>query len=79
MNTSENCITDYILEQDENIQQLLYEVRDAIREVIPEAEERISWRMPTYWDQHNIIHFAAFKKHIGLYPGPEAIIYLRKN
>jgi uncharacterized protein YdhG (YjbR/CyaY superfamily) len=29
--------------------------------------------MPTYWKGHNIIHFAAAKKHIGLYPGPEAV------
>ncbi len=29
--------------------------------------------MPTYWNKHNIIHFAAQKKHIGLYPGPEAV------
>ena len=29
--------------------------------------------MPTYWKKRNIIHFAAFKKHIGLYPGPEAV------
>lgn len=31
--------------------------------------------MPTYWDKHNIIHFAAHKKHIGLYPGYKAIEY----
>jgi len=35
--------------------------------------ERISWSMPTYWRRHNIIHFAAFKNHIGLYPGAKAI------
>ena len=36
-------------------------------------EERISWSMPNYWKKHNIIHFAASKKHIGLYPGPAAV------
>ena len=36
-------------------------------------EERISWSMPTYWKGHNIIHFAGFMKHAGLYPGPEAV------
>ena len=35
--------------------------------------EKISWSMPTYWQGHNIIHFAAAKKHIGLYPGPAAV------
>ena len=42
---------------------------------LPDAEERISWSMPTYRKDHNIIHFAAQKKHIGLYPGPEAVAY----
>ena len=42
-------------------------------QILPYAEERISWRMPTYWRKQNIIHFAAFKKHIGLYPGDKAV------
>ncbi|MEL7567718.1 MAG: DUF1801 domain-containing protein, partial [Dehalobacterium sp.] len=49
------------------------QVRDIIRAVLPDAQERISWSMPTYWNKRNIIHFAAFKKHIGLYPGDKAI------
>ena len=48
-------------------------VRDAIRKAIPEAEEKISWSMPTFWKGHNIIHFAGFKNHVGLYPGTEAV------
>ena len=35
--------------------------------------------MPTYWKDHNIIHFAAQKKHIGLYPGPEAVAYFSEK
>lgn len=66
-------IDQYIAAQPENIQPLLNQVRDTIRAVLPGARERISWRMPTFWKKHNIIHFAAFKKHIGLYPGSEAI------
>jgi uncharacterized protein YdhG (YjbR/CyaY superfamily) len=68
-----NAIDAYIAAQPENLQPFLRQVRDTIRTVLPEAEERISWSMPTYWDKHNIIHFAAFKKHIGIYPGPKAI------
>ena len=37
------------------------------------GKEKISWSMPTYWKGQNIIHFAAQKKHIGLYPGPEVV------
>ena len=63
----------YIAAQPESVQPFLNQVRDTIRAVLPDAQERISWSMPTYWNKHNIIHFAAFKKHIGLYPGPKAI------
>jgi len=67
------AIDAYIAAQSESVQPFLNEVRAAIRAGLPEAQERISWSMPTYWNKHNIIHFAAFKKHIGLYPGPKAI------
>ena len=62
-----------IAAQPEGVQQYLKEVRDALRAALPEAEERISWSMPTYWKRHNIIQFAGFKNHVGLYPGPEAV------
>ena len=48
-------------------------VHNTIHDAIPDAEERLSWGMPTFWKGRNIIHFAPAKKHIGLYPGPEAI------
>jgi len=67
-------IDDYIAAQPENVRRYLVEVREALRAVLPEAQERISWRMPTCWNKRNIIHFAAFKNHIGLYPGAEAIL-----
>lgn len=66
-------IDDYISAQSEELWPLLNQVRDTIRKALPYAEERISWSMPTYWYKQNIIHFAAFKKHIGLYPGDKAV------
>ena len=66
-------IDEYILAQPEEAQPYLRQVNDAIKKSIPEAKEKISWSMPTYWNDHNLIQFAAFKKHIGLYPGPEAV------
>ena len=62
----------YIAMQDEAVQPRLREVRDILRAALPEAEERMSWSMPTFWKGRNIIHFAASKKHLGLYPGGEA-------
>ena len=66
-------IDEYILGQPENIQPILHQVRDVICRSVPETEERISWSMPTFWKKHNVIHFAAFKNHLGIYPGPVAI------
>ncbi len=66
-------IDEYIASQDEEVQPGLNRIRTILLTAIPEAEERISWSMPTFWKGRNIIHFAAFKKHIGLYPGDEAI------
>ena len=68
-----SAIDDYIAEQTEAVRPVLNQVREALRAALPEAEERISWRMPTYWRKQNIIHFAAFKNHFGIYPGAEAI------
>jgi len=65
-------IDEYISLQDAAVRPRLEAIRETIRTAIPEAQEKISWSMPTYWKGQNIIHFAASKKHIGLYPGDEA-------
>ena len=72
-------IEEYIAVQDAQVQPRLKEVRDILAEALPEAEERISWSMPTFWKGRNIIHFAAAKKHIGLYPGDGAIEAFKKE
>lgn len=69
----------YIEEQPEAIQPRLHEIRNALRNALPDAEERISWRMPTYKAKKNIIHFAAFKNHIGIYPGDKAIEHFAED
>ena len=66
-------VEEYILAQDENIREPLQRVREVLQKELPDAQEKISWAMPTWWKGTNIIHFAAQKKHIGLYPGPEAV------
>ena len=48
-------------------------IRLTIRNAAPEAEERISYQIPTFTFKGNLVHFAAFKKHIGLYPTPSGI------
>lgn len=65
-------ITEYIESQPEDIRSRLNEVYATIKSALPDTTEKISWQMPTFWKGHNLIHFAAFKNHIGLYPGGEA-------
>ena len=66
-------IDEYIAFQEEGIQPYLKQIREAIGSAIPEAQEKISWSKPTIWKKQNLIQFAASKRHIGLYPGPEAV------
>lgn len=66
-------IEEYIASCDEGIQTKLTTLYQLIKSLAPELKEKISWGMPTFYKNHNIIHFAANKNHIGLYPGSEAI------
>ena len=68
-------IDEYILRQDTDKQEELQYIRRILHSALPDAEERISWSMPTFWKKHNILHFAASKEHIGFYPGPEAVMH----
>lgn len=70
---SYETIDDYIATFPEHIQTILREMRAAITEAAPDAEERISYRMPTFYLQGNLVHFAAHTRHIGFYPGPSAV------
>ncbi len=67
-------IDQYIDAQREDIRPLLAQLRAAIRAAAPDVVEKISWRMPTFWQGENLIHFAAAKRHIGIYPGEEAMV-----
>ena len=71
----ENPIETYIASQNEDIQPILRQVRSIIQANLPDAEERFSYQMPTYWKKTNLIHFAAMKNHLGIYPGPEVIAH----
>ena len=64
-------IDQYIVEQEDVAKPHLNEVRRILREALPDAQERISWSMPTLWKGKSLIHYAASKKHLGLYPGGE--------
>lgn len=71
--TSFNSIDEYIEQFSEEIQTILQKIRSVINEAAPEATERISYQMPTFFLKGNLVHFAAYKNHIGFYPAPSGI------
>lgn len=68
-----NSIDEYISNFPPNVQEILKTLRGVIKETAPEAEEKISYRMPTFFLHGNLVHFAAFKNHIGFYPDSSGI------
>lgn len=70
-------IDDYIRQAPENVQEILQTLRHIIREEAPHAQEAISYQMPTFVLNGNLVHFAAFKNHIGFYPVPTGITAFR--
>jgi len=71
--TSPTTIDQYITGFPEDIQAILQKIRAVIQAAAPDAQEAISYAMPTFKLEGNLIHFAAFKNHIGLYPTPHGI------
>ncbi|WP_298837065.1 iron chaperone [Clostridium sp.] len=63
-------IDEYILKFSSETQEILKTLRKVIKECAPDAEEKISYQMPTFVLHGNLVHFAAYKNHIGLYPKP---------
>ena len=66
-------IDEYLATVPKKVQGILQELRQAIREAAPEAREAMSWQMPTFKLNGDLVHFAAHKNHIGFYPAPSAI------
>lgn len=72
-------IDEYIAGFPKDVQKLLKEMRTTIRKAAPEAEEKISYAIPTFALKGNLVHFAAFKNHIGFYPAPRGIEAFKKE
>lgn len=76
MNSTKSTFTnidEYIAGFSEETQVLLQSMRQTIRNAAPEANEKISYMMPTFDLHGNLVHFAAYKNHIGFYPAPSGI------
>jgi uncharacterized protein YdhG (YjbR/CyaY superfamily) len=61
-------IDEYIAMFSPNVQRILEKIRATIHRVAPEAQEAISYGIPTFRLNGNLVHFAAFKEHIGFFP-----------
>lgn len=67
-------IDDYIASFPQEVQVILEKLRQTIRQAAPDATEKISYQMPTFYLNGNLVHFAAYKNHIGFYPAPSGIV-----
>jgi uncharacterized protein YdhG (YjbR/CyaY superfamily) len=72
-------IDQYIAAFPPDVRRTLKQIRATIRKAAPEAEEVISYQMPTYKLHGNLVHFAASANHIGFYPAPRAIVSFKKE
>lgn len=71
--TAPRDMDEYIAGFPPELQEMLGKIRETIRKAAPDAEETISYQMPAFILKGNLVYFAAFKKHIGLYPRTTAI------
>ena len=66
-------IDEYIASFSKDTQEIMERLRVTIKSAAPDAVEKISYSMPTFYQNGNLVHFAAYKNHIGLYPTPSGI------
>lgn len=74
-----STIDEYIASFSPDVRHILSEVRSAVRRAAPDATEKISYGMPTLDYNGNLVHFAAFKQHIGFFPTPRGITAFDKE
>jgi uncharacterized protein YdhG (YjbR/CyaY superfamily) len=72
-------IDEYIAGFPPDVQEILQKIRKTVHEAAPDATEKISYQMPTFYLQGNLVHFAGFKEHIGFYPVPTGIEKFKKE
>lgn len=70
-----NVIDEYIAQYPADLQKKLQRIRSVIKKAAPGAAEKISWNMPTFYLNGNLVHFAMHKAHIGFYPGADGIAH----
>lgn len=72
-------IDEYISNFPEDVQKILEKIRQTIKKTAPEATEAIAYGLPTFKQNGNVVHFGAYKNHIGFYPAPMGIEKFKKE
>jgi uncharacterized protein YdhG (YjbR/CyaY superfamily) len=72
-------IDEYIAGFPKEVQDILEKLRGTIKKAAPEAKETINYAIPTFTLEGNLVHFAAFKTHIGFYPAPSGVAAFKKE
>lgn len=72
-----HTIDGYISGFPKDVQEILQKIRGIVKDAAPDAEEAIKYQIPTFVLNGNLVHFAAFKQHIGFYPTPSAIMQFK--
>lgn len=70
-------IDEFISRYPKSTQDILQQIRATIQKTVPEAKEKISYGIPTFTFHGNLVHFSAYEKHIGFYPGAAPIAALK--
>ena len=75
--SEKNVIDAYIDTYDGEVKKRMIKLKELILKVLPEATEKLSYQMPTFYWYENVVHFAASKNHIGFYPTPSGVEYFK--
>ena len=77
--TTPTSIDEYIAAAPPEVRSILEKIRRTIQKAAPAAEEKISYQIPTFTLKGNLVHFAAYKHHIGFYPAPMGIEEIKRE
>jgi uncharacterized protein YdhG (YjbR/CyaY superfamily) len=79
MDTKVATIDQYIAAYPAHVQDILQKVRKVVAKAAPDATEKIGYGIPTFVYKGNLVHFAAYARHIGFYPGSAGIETFKKD
>ena len=74
-----DTIDKYIASFPEASREILEQIRSTFKQIVPEAEEAICYGIPTLRLKGNLVHYAAYKNHIGFYPGASGVAAFREE